>query len=256
MKKTGWPKENELVIVKVKRIMDYGAIADLIEYENRDGFIHISNLTKSWVKNIRSHVSIGERRVAEVLKVNKDERTINLSVKDVTGTQIKRKMNQWKREKRTDKIIGKLAKDLEEDPKEAKEEIIPKIVEEYGEGYLVFEEAAASGKEAFKGIDIPEKWKKKITEYAEENVKPPEVTIEGIFKISTLEGKGVEIIKKALKPVEEENVKMEYVSAPKYKIKITARDYEIAEEKLEKAKEKINESMEGKGKVEFQRKKD
>ncbi len=253
MKKKGWPKENELVIVKIKRIMDYGAIADLIEYEKRDGFVHISNVTKSWVKNIRSHVSVGETRVAEVLKVDKGERTINLSLKDVTDTQIKRKMNQWKREKRTDKIIGKLAKDLEEDPEEAKEKIIPKLNEEYGEGYLAFEEASAKGEEALEDIEIPEKWKKKILEYSEENIKPPEVTIEGIFEISTLEGNGIEIIKKSMESVEQENVRMEYVSAPKYKIKITSSDYESAEEKLDEAKKKINEAMEGKGKVDFHR---
>jgi len=254
MKKQGWPEKGELVIVKIKRIMDYGAVADLIEYEDRDGFIHISNVTKSWVKNIRSHVSTGETRVAEVTKVEEDKNTINLSLKTVNETQMKRKMNQWKREKRTNRTIEQLAEKLEKDPEEAKKEIIPKLTQKYEDPYETFEEASAKGEEALKDIDIPEEWKEEIINYSKENIKPPEVTIEGKFNIETLQGNGIELIKKALKPITKENVKVEYVSAPEYKLKITARDYEEAEKELKEAKEKVKKGLNEKAKMKFERK--
>ncbi len=254
MEKQGWPEEGELVIVKIKRIMDYGAVADLIEYKNRDGFIHISNVTKSWVKNIRSHVSTGETRVAEVTKVEEDKNTINLSLKTVNETQMKRKMDQWKREKRTNRTIEQLAEKLEKDPEKAKKEIIPKLTEKYEDPYEAFEEISAEGEKALKDIDISKEWKEEIINYSKENIKPPEVTIEGSFNIETLQGNGIELIKKALKPITKENVKVEYVSAPEYKLKITARDYEEAEEELKEAKEKVKKGLNEKAKMKFERK--
>ncbi len=256
MKKKGWPEENELVVVKIKRIMDYGAVADLVEYKERDGFIHISNVTKSWVKNIRSHVSKGETRVAEVTKVNEDKNTINLSLKDVTDTQTKRKMNEWKRAKRTNRAVEKLAKDLEEDPEESKIDIVPKLEEEYGEAYTAFEEIAVHGKEALDEIDISDEWKEKLIEYSEENIKPPEVNIESEVDIQTYREDGIGLIKEALEPVsnQDENIKIEYVSAPKYKIRITAKDYEEAEEKLEDVKRQIKNVIKDQGEIKFHRK--
>lgn len=240
-----WPKKGELVVVKIKRIMDYGTIAELLEYEGKEGFIHISNVTKSWVKNIRSHVSKGETRVAEVLQVDKDKNSINLSLKDVTDTQIRRKMNLWKRTKRAERVIGKLAEDMGKEPEKEKDKIMPELIKAYGDPFSCFEEAATYGKESLDKLKAPKKWKEKIFEFSEENITPKEVTIEGEFHVEVETGNGVETIKKAMKPlVEGDNVKIEYVSAPRYKVEIKATDYKEAEEKLDKATEKLKKVIE------------
>ncbi len=254
MKRKGWPKEGELAVIKIKRIMDYGAVADLIEYEDRDGFIHISNITKSWVKNIRSHVSTGETRVAEVTKVEQDKNTINLSLKDVSDSQKRRKIDTWKREKRTDKVIEKIAEELDQDPEESKEEIIPKFISAYGDAFTVFEETATYGEEVLEDLELDEEWKEKILEYSKENITPPEVSVETEITIETNQGNGVDIIRDSLTPIgEKEDHEVTYISAPRYKLKITEKDYKKAEKKLEDAQEEIKKELEDKGKVEFKR---
>lgn len=255
MKREGRPKKGELVIIRIKRIMDYGSIAKLVEYKDREGFIHISNITKSWVKNIRSHISEGGTRVAEVVKVNKNKDTVNLSLKDVSDSQKRRKMQTWKREKRTDKIIGKLAEEMDEDPEEAKKEIIPKLVKEYVDAFTVFEEASSYGEEALEDLDISEDWKEKILEYAEENIKPPEVSIEGKITIEVDEGDGIDIIRKALVSAsDQDDVEITYLSAPEYRIKVKEKDYKKAEEKIKEAKKRIKDEAGEKARVGFQRK--
>lgn len=252
-----WPKRGELVIVKVKRVMDYGAVAGLLEYEGKEGFIHISNVTKSWVKNIRSHVSKGEMRVAEVVNVDRDKNSINLSFKDVSDIQIRRKMNLWKRTKRTKRLIKKLAEDMGKNPEKAEEEVVPELEKAYGDPFVVFEEAATYGEETLEQIGVSDEWKEKIYEFAKENITPKEVTIEGQLNIEVETGDGLETIKKALKPItKQENVKIEYISAPKYKLIVRAKDYQEAEDKVSDINKKVKKEIEKvDGEVTFQKSK-
>ncbi len=54
MKLSEWPNPGDYAVVKVKRVMPYGAIADLEEYADKDCFIHISNVANARIKNIRT----------------------------------------------------------------------------------------------------------------------------------------------------------------------------------------------------------
>ena len=89
MKRTEWPSEGDYVVVKIKRISNYGAVADLEEYKQTEGFIHISEVATSWVKNIRSFVSESQIRVATVKRLDRAKNTIDLSLRDVTPQQEK-----------------------------------------------------------------------------------------------------------------------------------------------------------------------
>jgi len=243
-----WPKRGELLVVKIKRIMDYGAVADILEYEDKEGFIHISNVTKSWVKNIRSHVSKGETRVAEVLNVDQDKNSINLSLKDVSDTQIRRKMNIWRRTKRTRKVLDKLLEEMNKEPKEGKEEVLEKLIITYGDPFVVFEELSTYGEETLEQLDISKGWKDKLIEFAKKNVAPKKVTIEGELNVKLETGNSLETVKKALQKIDkQENTKLEYISAPKYKLMIEAKDYKEAEEKITQITEELKEKIEKEG---------
>ena len=80
----------------------------------------------------------------------------------------------------------------------------------------------------------------RIEEAVKEKMKPPIVYIKGIFKISTKESNGVEIIKKILNNLIAKGVNIIYLGAPKYKLSIEDSDYKKAETRL---KEAVDSSM-------------
>ena len=51
-----WPDEGELIVGTVYKVLNYGAFAKLEEYEGKEAFIHISEVSSGWVKNIRDYV--------------------------------------------------------------------------------------------------------------------------------------------------------------------------------------------------------
>ena len=74
-----------------------------------------------------------------------------------------------------------------------------------------------------------------IEELVKERIKPLIVLIKGIFKISTKESNGVEIVKNVLNNMINKGVNIVYLGAPKYKVSVEDKDYKRAEIKLKEA---------------------
>ncbi|MFB6185156.1 MAG: S1 RNA-binding domain-containing protein, partial [Haloarculaceae archaeon] len=102
MKYSGWPEQGELVVGVVDEIEDFGVFVDLQEYEDKRGLVHISEVASGWIKNVRDHVSEGQKVVAKVLEVDTNSQQIDLSLKDVNDHQRKEKIQEWKNEQKAD----------------------------------------------------------------------------------------------------------------------------------------------------------
>ncbi|QKF93780.1 translation initiation factor 2 alpha subunit [Fadolivirus algeromassiliense] len=78
--KNEFPEQDDVVMVKINREDEYGYYADLIEYENLEGFISLSEIVKS--KYVKKHIlKVGEVLPTVVLKVDTNKKLIDLSKK-------------------------------------------------------------------------------------------------------------------------------------------------------------------------------
>jgi len=232
MKLSEWPNLGDYVVLKVTRVMPFGAVATLEEYTSKEGFIHISNVANARIKNIRSYVSEGNVRVGMVLNVDPNKKSIELSLRRVSQQEEKRKLEDWKREKRADKLFERLCKSLKEDYKKTYSSVVPKLEEEFGDLLSAFENASLYGEEPFKKLDLPDKFLKDFVNHAKENIVPTEVVVKGNLVLTSRKGDGVVSIREVLKGAEQPKVKLEYISAPRYRVEVTAQEYSDAEKLL------------------------
>ena len=246
-----WPEKGELVIGVVTNVYNYGAFVKLEEYGGKEGLIHISEVASGWIKNIRDYVREGQRIVAKVLQVNPAKGHIDLSLKAVTPQQKRMKIESWKRLQKAIALLKLAANQLKKDEKEI-EEIKKIIVKKYPDVYSLFEECVISGKEVLK--ILPKEWREVLYKLSLKTVEIPKVTIKGNLYLQTPAKNGIDIIKNALKILEEDNkLEVTYAGAPKYFIKVTDYDYKSAEKFLEKKISKVMEYMKDKGTVKFER---
>ena len=117
-------------------------------------------------------------------------------------------------------------------------------MDEFGDLYEGFELASDEGEEVLLAIDVDELWAKTITDVAKKNISTPEVQITGYVDITSYKPNGVEIIIEALESIESENVEVQCVGAPKYRVMVTAQDYPTAEKILRESAEKCIEMIE------------
>src|SRR4030042_5205624 len=117
------PDSGELIIGSVTRITPYGAYVTLDEYNNAEGFLHISEISSRWVKNIKEHVREGQKTVLKVLRVDADKLHIDLSLRRVNDRERKEKLLQWKQEGRGRKLLDSVAEKMHIPPEEAYDKI-------------------------------------------------------------------------------------------------------------------------------------
>ena len=247
-----YPEPNELVVCKIKSIKNYGVFVDLLEYK-KEGFVHISNVASGWIKNIRSHVSEGQVRVGQVVRVDRAKDLIDISFRKVSANQEKRKMSAYKRAKRAHKLFERAAKQLEEDPAEAFKKVAAPLEDEFGDLFSAFEAMSAHGSEALRGVKVPKKWASLLVSLAKDSISPPKVTISGTLKIRAYTPDGINSIKALLKKIEKANLGVSYMSAPNYKVTVTAEDYSEAEKILKKGIQLAEKEFKRIGDISFER---
>lgn len=230
-----WPDEGDLVVGTVHKVLGYGAFATLEEYEGKEAFIHISEVSSGWVKNIRDYVRENQKIVARVLRVNPKKGHVDVSMKRIREDQRTRKIQQWKIEQKAEKLLEICAKTIGKDLDTAYEEIGYKIINEFGDLYEAFETAAEEGEEALISRGIDGEWATTITDVAKKNISPPEVNITGYIDLHSYAPNGVEVIREALGTVETDEIVVQCVGAPRYRLIVTSSDYLTAENMLKKA---------------------
>ncbi|MEE8402727.1 MAG: translation initiation factor IF-2 subunit alpha [Candidatus Hydrothermarchaeaceae archaeon] len=240
IKKRDIPNESDLVMCTITKVFSHGAFARLDEYQGKDGFVHISEVASTWIKNIRDFVREGQKTVAKVLNVDRAKGHIDLSVRRVSDAQRKNKIQDWKRAQKSEKLLEIAGKEIDKTLQQAYEEAGFALEEKYGEIYSAFEEMVSSGTETFNDTDISKEWKKPLLKVAKENVVLPSVNITGYLGLKCLLPNGVDVIKESLILArdtgygEDVKVDIKYIKSPRFSINVTAPDYREAEEALKR----------------------
>ena len=93
-----FPEVGEIIIASVTKIMDHGAYVTLDEYDDIQGFLHISEIAPGWIRSVSKYVKIGEKKVLLVKRVSKNRSDIDLSLKQISADQRKKKLLEVKKE--------------------------------------------------------------------------------------------------------------------------------------------------------------
>lgn len=240
---SGLPEEGELVIATVKDVTTHGAYVTLDEYDNMLAFLHVSEVATGWVRSIERFAREGQKMILKVIRVNKARREVDLSLKQVTDDERRRKMIEIKKEGKAKVLIASIKEKCNYTDEEMNK-YIDRIHERYELIYDMFEDVAKNSKVLSK-IDLPEKMKSVIIELSN-SIKMPSVQVRGMMEITCMRPNGINVIKKVLS-VDDDSVEIRYVGAPRYRISVNAENFKVAERMLSKIIDGIESSLKKQG---------
>lgn len=228
------PEQDELVLVTVKKIMPYGAFCTLDEYSNREAFVHISEVAPRWIKNIHEFLREGQHLVAKVYHIEAEKGQIDLSLKRVTESERKAKIEGSRRERRADKLFEvalKIAKSTKNEEFAARQALI----EKHGSVVDALDAMGEQGEAALAGTKIEKGLLKALLEVASKNARKALVEINGILTLSSYSPDGVEDVKRILSEPKPQGVEFSvlYLGAPKYQLRAVADDFKKAEKAMD-----------------------
>ena len=186
------PEQGEIIVATVTKVMDHGAYVTLDEYDDIQGFLHISEIAPGWIRSVNRFVKDGEKKVLLVKKVKSND--IDLSLKQVSKDQKKQKLKEVKKYEKGKTLLENLQEKVNLTDEEV-EKLEDKFYTKFDSVYDGFMEIARNGISIITDLKLT----KKITTSIEEicsKIKLPSVEIRGIMEITSDKSNGVEIIKK------------------------------------------------------------
>jgi len=234
LRKSEWPETGDLVMATVETVTDFGAYVKLDEY-NKRGLLHVSEISSSWIRNIRDFVREGQKLVLKVLRVDPEKEHVDLSLRRVTKREKIEKTMAWKKERKAEALIRGVAEKTGLPLQEIYDKAGGLMENEYGL-YEGFEKAVKEGPEPLVKIGISEEIAKAIFEVGQERIHVPMVRVKGTIELRSMKPNGVKIIKEAFSSAKKTEklgstkVRFYVIAAPKYSIEVLAEDYKRAED--------------------------
>jgi len=242
-RKPQWPEVGDLVIATIESVTTYGAYAKLDEYD-KQGLLHVSEISSSWIRNIRDFVREGQKAVLKVIRVDLEKGHIDLSLRRVTKRARIEKIRQWKQDRKADALLRGVAEKVGLPLEEVYAKAGAVVEEKYGL-YDGFEKVAKEGAEVLTEIGVAEDLAKAFAEVAEERIRVKMVKVKGMLEIRCMTPNGVKVIKesflkaKKAEKTKDTEVRFYVIAAPKYSVEVSAETYKRAEEVLQKVSQRV-----------------
>ena len=235
------PEVGEIVIATIKKTGDHGAYVSLDEYDDIQGFLHISEIAPGWVRKVTKYVKEGDKKVLLVKKIQANRAEIDLSLKQISKEQRKKKLLDVKRFEKEQGILKNIQDKVNLSSEEV-DDLEEKLLSKYKSVYDAVIDIGTNNINVVDDLEISEKIKKTIDELSKK-IKLPTVEIRGILEMTNNKADGIEIIRKilldAIKENQNEKIEILYLGAPKYRLSIVAQDFKTAEKTLKPILEKI-----------------
>ncbi|XP_071732535.1 eukaryotic translation initiation factor 2 subunit alpha homolog [Rutidosis leptorrhynchoides] len=134
-----FPDVDMVVMVQVKSIGEMYAYVALLEYNDIEGMIQFSELSRLHIRSINSLIKVGRMEPMMVLQVDKQKGYVNLSKRRVSEEDIQICKDRYNNSKHVHSIMRNVAKTMELDLEDLYIHVGWPLYRKYGHAYEAFE---------------------------------------------------------------------------------------------------------------------
>jgi translation initiation factor 2 subunit 1 len=133
-----YPDVDQVVMVQVKSIAEMGAYVQLLEYENIEGMILLSELTRRRIRSVSKLIKVGRIEPAMVLRVDEDKGYIDLSKRRVSPEDVQSCETNFNKSKVVHSIIRHVSETTGTSPESIYKTIGWPLYKKYGHAFDAF----------------------------------------------------------------------------------------------------------------------
>mmetsp|Transcript_28576 Transcript_28576/g.60597 ORF Transcript_28576/g.60597 Transcript_28576/m.60597 type:complete len:341 (-) Transcript_28576:251-1273(-) len=256
-----YPEIESLVMVNVRTIADMGAYVSLLEYNNIEGLILLSELSRRRIRSINKLIRVGRNEVAMVLRVDKDKGYIDLSKRRVSPEDVAACEDRFNKAKAVHGVLRHLAERRKFHLEDLYERIAWPLYRKYGHAYDAFkialaEESGGGGNgeadDPFSTIEVPPDVVDELKLYIRRRLAPQPVKIRADVEVSCFTYEGIDAIRDALFAgiacgTENSPIKIRLIAPPIYVLSTMTLDKDAGIALLQRAIDMILEKISAKG---------
>ncbi|KAF7719805.1 Eukaryotic translation initiation factor 2 subunit alpha [Penicillium ucsense] len=233
-----YPEVDSYVMVNVKQIAEMGAYVKLLEYDNIDGMILLSELSRRRIRSIQKLIRIGRNEVVIVL------RYIDLSKRRVSPEDVVKCEERYNKSKAVHSIMRHVAEATQTPLETLYQQIAWPLNRKYGHSHDAFK-ISITNPDVWNEIEFPnDVVKKELQQYISKKLTPHPTKVRADIEVTCFGYEGIDAVKEALRTAEANNtpenqIKVKLVAPPLYVLTNQSLDKNQGIQMLEVAIENI-----------------
>ncbi|KAK7708391.1 eukaryotic translation initiation factor 2 subunit alpha [Botryosphaeria dothidea] len=245
-----YPEVESFVMVNVKQIAEMGAYVKLLEYDNIDGMILLSELSRRRIRSIQKLIRVGRNEVVVVLRVDKEKGYIDLSKRRVSPEDIVKCEERYNKSKMVHSIMRHVAEKTRTPLEELYQTIGWPLNRKYGHSLDAFK-LSITNPDVWSEIQFPnEATKAELLSYIGKRLTPQPTKVRADIEVTCFGYEGIDAVKDALRKAEAHNtsdnsVKVRLVSPPLYVLTSQCLDKSAGIASLEQSIEEVTKCITG-----------
>ncbi|CAH2012765.1 unnamed protein product [Acanthoscelides obtectus] len=259
--KEKYPEVEDVVMVNVRAIAEMGAYVHLLEYNNIEGMILLSELSRRRIRSINKLIRVGKTEPVVVIRVDKEKGYIDLSKRRVSAEDVEKCTERFAKAKAVNSILRHVAELLKYESDEQLEELYQKTAWHFEEKY---KKNKASAYDFFKQAvldpsilaecELDEKTKEVLLSNIKRKLTSQAVKIRADIECACYGYEGIDAVKTALKSglllsTDELPIKINLIAPPLYVMTTSTPEKQEGLKILNEAIEKIKLTIEELGGV-------
>ncbi|CDQ81341.1 unnamed protein product [Oncorhynchus mykiss] len=259
-----FPEVDDVVMVNVRSIAEMGAYVSLLEYNNIEGMILLSELSRRRIRSINKLIRIGRNECVVVIRVDKEKGYIDLSKRRVSPEEAIKCEDKFTKSKTVYSILRHVAEVLEYTKDEQLESLFTRTAWVFDEKYKrpgygaydVFKQAVADNvlttwdPAVLDCLDLTEEEKAVLIDNINRRLTPQAVKIRADIEVACYGYEGIDAVKEALRAglgcsTDAMPIKINLIAPPRYVMTTTTLErtegLSVLNQAMAAIKEKIEE---------------
>ena len=229
-----------------------GAYVKLLEYDNIDGMILLSELSRRRIRSIQKLIRVGRNEVVVVLRVDKEKGYIDLSKRRVSPEDIVKCEERYNKSKMVHSIMRHVAEKTNTPLEELYADIGWPLNKKYGHAVDAFKLSITNpsvwDEVTFKSAQI----KEELQTYISKRLTPQPTKVRADVEVTCFGYEGIDAVKNALRKAEAKSsetaqVKVRLVSPPLYVLTSQTLDKQIGIQVLDEAIQEVDRDIRAAG---------
>ena len=131
-----FPEPEQVVMVKVRRVESLGAYVSMLEYNNAEGMIMLSELSKRRIRSIKNLIRAGQIMAVAVIRVDQNKGYVDLSRRRVSHEEQTEMEEKFAKSKMVHSVMRNTSGQLKEPLEDLCEKISWPLYELYPHAYF------------------------------------------------------------------------------------------------------------------------
>jgi translation initiation factor 2 subunit 1 len=248
-----FPEIDDVVMVQVSSIAEMGAYVRLLEYNNIEGMILLSELSRRRIRSVNKLIRVNRNEVVMVLRVDKEKGYIDLSKRRVSPEDIQKCEDRFNKAKAVHRVLRQVADQKKLVLKTLYQQVGWPLYKKYGHCYDAFKLVLTDQEDVFSELpNVDPETKDTLVDYIKKRLAPQPIKVRSDVEVTCFTYEGIDAVRDSLMAGQavgtpEAPIKIKLIAPPMYVITTMTLDKDLGVALLKKALELVTEQILAKG---------